>query len=228
MKKCKQCLTSKPESEFYKQKASRDGLQHMCKKCTETNRVAFDAKCLEQGRVSRASLGRYALRMEVLNHYSGGTLKCTCPGCETPAGHMEFLAIDHEGKTGAAHRKEVGKSAVYRWLKRQGFPKGFRVLCHNCNSAHGYYGFCPHEHPELSKSNHGLLTNKQRSEEKLLKAAADVAAKGMTPSLKVLKREVGLPISFSSAVRGRLKKAGKWPYHVDPKWTPRHLLQNKS
>jgi hypothetical protein len=31
------------------------------------------------------------------------------------------------------------------WLKRNGYPKGFRVLCHNCNSARGLYGYCPHK-----------------------------------------------------------------------------------
>jgi hypothetical protein len=32
-----------------------------------------------------------------------------------------------------------------RWLRKNGFPKGFRVLCHNCNFAHGHYGYCPHK-----------------------------------------------------------------------------------
>jgi hypothetical protein len=31
------------------------------------------------------------------------------------------------------------------WLIREKLPDGFRVLCHNCNQAIGYYGVCPHE-----------------------------------------------------------------------------------
>ncbi len=27
----------------------------------------------------------------------------------------------------------------------EGYPTGFRVLCHNCNCALAYYGSCPHE-----------------------------------------------------------------------------------
>ena len=30
------------------------------------------------------------------------------------------------------------------WLINERFPEGFRVLCHNCNQAIGYYGECPH------------------------------------------------------------------------------------
>lgn len=34
---------------------------------------------------------------------------------------------------------------AYHWIKRNGFPAGFRVLCLNCNFARGIYGRCPHE-----------------------------------------------------------------------------------
>jgi hypothetical protein len=40
--------------------------------------------------------------------------------------------------------KPAGR-AFFAWLKRQGWPEGFQVLCHNCNSSKGYYGYCPHE-----------------------------------------------------------------------------------
>jgi hypothetical protein len=33
---------------------------------------------------------------------------------------------------------------LYLWLKRNNYPTGFRVLCHNCNLAIGFYGYCPH------------------------------------------------------------------------------------
>jgi hypothetical protein len=34
---------------------------------------------------------------------------------------------------------------MYVWLRDNGWPEGYRVLCHNCNSARGLYGYCPHE-----------------------------------------------------------------------------------
>jgi hypothetical protein len=30
-------------------------------------------------------------------------------------------------------------------MRDQGYPPGFRVLCHNCNMAIGLFGVCPHE-----------------------------------------------------------------------------------
>lgn len=38
------------------------------------------------------------------------------------------------------------KGYIYRWLKQQGFPTGFRVLCMNCNFSYGLHGYCPHVH----------------------------------------------------------------------------------
>ena len=33
---------------------------------------------------------------------------------------------------------------LYKILRARGFPLGYRVLCHNCNLARGFYGYCPH------------------------------------------------------------------------------------
>ncbi len=44
-----------------------------------------------------------------------------------------------------AQRANPGGSVLYSWLKKQGYPPGFQVLCHNCNLAKGYYGACPHQ-----------------------------------------------------------------------------------
>ena len=82
------------------------------------------------------------IRRIVLEHYGGKNLACACCG-ET---RIEFLTIDHINGSGAKHIKEIGgASYFYRWLIKNNFPKGFRVLCHNCNSALGLYGYCPHE-----------------------------------------------------------------------------------
>jgi len=80
------------------------------------------------------------LRKEALRQYGGNNPKCKCCG----ENKYEFLAIDHIDGGGKKHRKEVGCSNIYSWLKKNNYPKGFRVLCHNCNSALGFYGYCPH------------------------------------------------------------------------------------
>jgi len=79
---------------------------------------------------------RFNRRKRVLDHYGG---KCAC--CENT--QYEFLSIDHIGGGGTKHRKTVGAN-IDRWLIKNNFPEGFRVLCHNCNFSLGLYGYCPH------------------------------------------------------------------------------------
>jgi predicted restriction endonuclease len=83
-----------------------------------------------------------ALRLEVLAHYGG---KCACCGESVP----EFLAIDHINGGGCQHRKEIPGGNVCAWLKKNNYPEGFQVLCHNCNMAKGFYGHCPHQKEEV-------------------------------------------------------------------------------
>lgn len=80
------------------------------------------------------------IRIDVINHYGG---KCAC--CSESI--LEFLSIDHIDGGGKKHRKEIGGggNTFYRWLIRNNFPEGFRVLCNNCNMSIGFYGYCPHQ-----------------------------------------------------------------------------------
>ena len=78
-------------------------------------------------------------RKLALDHYGG---KCACCG----ESRFEFLSIDHINGGGTKHREEIGRgTAMYQWLRRSGWPSGFRVLCHNCNQAIGFYKHCPHQ-----------------------------------------------------------------------------------
>jgi hypothetical protein len=83
-------------------------------------------------------------KLLVLTHYSGNPPKCACCG-ET---HVEFLSIDHINGGGERHRKSLNKqsgSPFYIWLIKNDFPEGYRVLCLNCNTSLGVYGYCPHQ-----------------------------------------------------------------------------------
>lgn len=83
-------------------------------------------------------------RFEAIMHYGG---KCACCGEST----YEFLCLDHSNGGGNQHRKEVKASALPAWLRRNGYPDGFRVLCHNCNFATTGGKTCPHQ----EEKNHG-------------------------------------------------------------------------
>jgi hypothetical protein len=56
----------------------------------------------------------------------------------------EFLTIDHIKPVGSKPSKFRCGVGLFRWLKKMGFPKGFRVLCLNCNFSIGHFGYCPH------------------------------------------------------------------------------------
>jgi len=76
-------------------------------------------------------------KKEVLSHYSNNELKCvTC-------GHEDYrvLTIDHINGGGHKQIKELGYRGgkdFYAYLRREGFPPGYRVLCFNCNSSRIY------------------------------------------------------------------------------------------
>lgn len=86
---------------------------------------------------------RQKLRLDVLRHYSHGNPCCACCG-ETI---LEFLTIDHVHGGGSHARKGKFSSSIqlYMWLKRNHYPKGFQVLCYNCNCGKSDKGVCPHQ-----------------------------------------------------------------------------------
>jgi hypothetical protein len=92
----------------------------------------------------RGNARRYRrLRLEALQYYGGQEPECACCG----EWHLSFLALDHIAGGGTQHRKDLNAASLNIWefLRREEYPIGYRVLCHNCNGARGYYGSCPHE-----------------------------------------------------------------------------------
>lgn len=72
------------------------------------------------------AVSRRRLREETLTRYGGCCVTC---GEST----LAFLNIDHINNDGASHRRQVHPSHLTTWLRKQGFPPGFQVLCFNCN-----------------------------------------------------------------------------------------------
>jgi hypothetical protein len=132
-KKCSRCKVLKLAADFYRSAREPCGLKSECVACNRSqaggSREAYNAR-------RRAQLKE--LRVAALAHYGG---KCACCG----ESRYEFLAIDHVGGGGCVHRKLLGGGRMIgSWLRRNGYPDGFRVLCHNCNNAIAWYGACPH------------------------------------------------------------------------------------
>lgn len=68
------------------------------------------------------------IRLEVLRYYGNGQLACS----QCSEKRIECLSIDHINGNGSAHRKTLGGDNIFRWLKRNSYPLGFRTLCMNC------------------------------------------------------------------------------------------------
>jgi hypothetical protein len=140
-KQCPSCGKVKSRAAFYLQPSNPSGLYAYCKSCS-------------QERTRRDSRRLYLrLRLKVLGHYSRGIPHCACCGEQT----LEFLALDHTNGNGNEHRRSIAKNHkggadTYHWVVRNSFPSGFRVLCHNCNMAIGFYGACPHTRAEVKRA----------------------------------------------------------------------------
>lgn len=126
---CKNCKGEFPEEDFPKDKTRKNGIYPYCKSC------------------NRKRVRRYDKRTKdlVFSHYSDGKFICACCSEEK----REFLVLDHTNGGGNKHRLEIqgngGPNAMYRWIVKNNYPSGFRVLCSNCNHSYGAYGYCPHK-----------------------------------------------------------------------------------
>lgn len=90
------------------------------------------AECLRKIRTAKLRL-----KDEVIAAYGG--YRCNCCGTE----HKVFLCIDHVNNDGAEQRRAgIDGVQLHRWLKKNGFPEGYQVLCFNCNFAR-QFGPCP-------------------------------------------------------------------------------------
>lgn len=110
----------------------------MLEAMTTEERVAFRRR--EADKTNRLNK---KLRGEVFAAYGGEV--CRCCGETEPM----FLSIDHVSNDGAEMRAAGthgrGGSQFYQWLRKNGFPPGFQVLCLNCNiGKHRNGGVCPH------------------------------------------------------------------------------------
>lgn len=133
MKLCQVCRISKPTVEFYKRKASQDGLARLCKKCQkdyDTKRGSKGAYRRKKARVTKQWRKKHPHRTklnDIRKHYQrhyGLTLddydrmqlaqNGVCAICKKPDPNKR-LSVDHNHMT-----KQI---------------RG--LLCHNCNVALG-------------------------------------------------------------------------------------------
>ncbi len=157
MKTCPKCGITKNVSDFYSHIGHSSGLSSSCKECIKKylnsryliirddpkykKRVKdYGRKWQERNKENRRikiQNNHKSQRQICIEHYGRS---CACCGEST----YEFLSIDHIDGGGGKHRKQTN-GHTQRWLIKNNFPPGFRILCHNCNQALGHYGYCPHK-----------------------------------------------------------------------------------
>ncbi len=106
-----------------------------CKECYKKKSWSYE----KQPHRKKIKAERYKLlRKSIIDGYGG---KCDCCGEDT----IEFLAIDNVNGGGQKERKTKSIHQIMVSIVKNDFPDEYRVLCHNCNSSIGFYGYCPHE-----------------------------------------------------------------------------------
>jgi len=83
-----------------------------------------------------------SLKLLIIDHYTNGKRQCNCCG----ESNYKFLTIDHiDGRKSHNHDRTMAGVKLLWWIKRNNFPKGFRILCYNCNCGRAKNeGVCPH------------------------------------------------------------------------------------
>jgi hypothetical protein len=140
MKVCARCKESKPVAAFTKRKRG-SGYFSYCHPCQVERTKPKDQASRDRHKARNVAY-RAKIRADMLQALGG---KCECCGESTP----EFLALDHRHGGGTKERKTLANNTsggVYRIARDAGYPKDkYRLLCHNCNCAIGWYGYCPHQ-----------------------------------------------------------------------------------
>lgn len=132
-----------------KEYSSRHKVLGLCRACPKPLVFGSNTYCVyhrEKDRMRGRLKSKNAiirLRNECFNQYGK---ECACCGINI----LQFLTIDHEEGSGNIQRKNlfgynISGIHMYRWLKKNNFPKGYRILCMNCNWATRYGTICPHQ-----------------------------------------------------------------------------------
>jgi len=142
---------AKPENvKKEKERQSSTHYKEIAKKRREIPEIKLKLKEREQRPEYRAKKRKdyEEIRLKVLHYYSKRLSKSEIPCCNCCGlnSHILFLAIDHiAGKhkmDSELRLVKLGYSSKIKklaeWILRNGYPKGFQILCHSCNHAKGH------------------------------------------------------------------------------------------
>ncbi len=110
-----------------------DGYQVLCANCNHRKHLEYlRSKHINTKSAIKSRICKVKVKFRVLSHYSEGVPKCKC--CSES--DIDVLCIDHINGGGGEERRclNIKPGIEFYWhLIRNGYPKGYQVLCFNCN-----------------------------------------------------------------------------------------------
>ena len=94
-------------------------------------------------------------KLEVFTHYSKEISDSDVPICACcRIDDIRFLTLDHiDGRKHLPKREQKLKTLpLWRHIKNTGFPKGYQILCYNCNIAKGTSLYYPHQLDKMNEN----------------------------------------------------------------------------
>lgn len=133
LSKCKDCYNAEKRNRYkidveYRKKLNKlnkESYYRNIKKRREYDRKRSDVKYNRNYRKK--------IKKECFKHYSNGEIECAI--CKFD--NIDALTLDHVNGGGRKMAREIGLGSgiggyrLYLYLRKNGFPKGFRVLCLN-------------------------------------------------------------------------------------------------
>lgn len=115
---------------WIKQNNFPSGFQTLCWNCNLKKMLLKNIEKHKNKRVVKEHRHMQRMKYEIFNKYSDEEIKCKCCGITD----IDVLTIDHVNNNGIEHRSiGIVGNMLYKWLKKNGFPSGYQVLCLNDN-----------------------------------------------------------------------------------------------
>jgi hypothetical protein len=149
---------SRQTKQRQKQWAERKALG-LCVHCGINPKFQNNIACQVCAAKKNKTLKKHQLKLKLDAFEAYGGVICSCLSCpERLNPKISFLTLNHIGGGGTKHRASLGGKRIagggvgaagqetYRWVKKNGYPPGFNVLCWNCQwGVHINKGVCPHK-----------------------------------------------------------------------------------
>lgn len=152
LKHCGGCDRNLPLTAFHANRVKKGGHQTQCKKCIGAAKKTWNDRNRDKtAGYQRTYFQRHPDRVRQRARAYGDRIReegyaalggcCACCGETEPA----FLTVDHVN--GRTPEDSFGSQLhMLLWLRKEGYPEGYRLLCFNCNCGRERNGgVCPHE-----------------------------------------------------------------------------------